>query len=138
MFTFLLRFYDENPTIYLIVCSLTLQLCIYCMYVEFFTSSACDQHRLDENLVGQQKNDTQTNSDDFVCKGIEWIKSKFEYYMHITIFTLIQKKKSSLSSNLIFCLRSVPRMQQIFHKYCNKFGEIFRYQHTIDMDRFFQ
>lgn len=135
MFAFLLRFYDENSTIYMIVCCSMLLLWLYFVYMEFFPSPV-DRNRLGMDSCGQQKSETRTISCDFMCKEIPWIKGEVEYYIRMHRFAKKKTSHTLLNANKILYLHSAKRMQQIFHKYCNKFGEALIHQHTTDMDRF--
>lgn len=127
MFAFLLGFYDENPTIYLIVCSLVLLLWIYFMYIELCTLDACDQHRLDMNVQRQQKTETPTISSDLTCKEIEWIKGKSRiWYADLDLAQIYLSLTHSLSlsvflyayhfnANIPFSICTVPNE-------CNRFS----------------
>lgn len=103
MFAFLLGFYDENPTIYLIVCCLALLLWIYFMYMELCTLNACDQHRLDMSLLRQQKTKTPTISSDLMCKEIAWIKGKsWIWYADVDLAKIYNSLILSLSRFLYY------------------------------------
>lgn len=113
MFAFLLRFYDENSTIYMIVCCSMLLLWLYFMYMEFFPSPV-DRNRLGMDSCGQQKSETRTISCDFMCKEIPWIKGEVEYYIRMHRFA--KKKPRTLSSMQIkFSICTVPNE-------CNRFS----------------
>lgn len=119
MFAFLLRFYDENSTIYMIVCCLMLLLWLYFVHMEFFPSPV-DSNRLDMDLCGQQKSETRTISCDSMRKEIPWIKGKVEYYIRITQFatkkcsshTLLNANKNSLFAQCQTNATDFPRILQ--------------------------
>lgn len=74
MFTFLSRFYDENPTILLVIFCLTLLLWIYFVLSDFF-KFCTDQNRFDITLPQKKPKSLKISKESF-CKRIAWINGK--------------------------------------------------------------
>lgn len=78
MFAFLLRFLDEYPTIYLIICCLAMLIWVYFFNVE----TNAEQNRLD--IYGKQQKIQSQNIPIVLntIKDIRWIKGKVEFDFH--------------------------------------------------------
>lgn len=87
MFTFLSRFYDENPTILLVMCGLMLLLWFYFVFSEFFKVFT-EQNRFDITLAPKKSKSSKILKES-LCKRIAWINGKRESSMNEVQFPLI-------------------------------------------------
>lgn len=145
MFTFLSQFYDENPTILSVIFCLTLLLWIYFVLSDFF-KFCTNQNRFDTITLAQKKRKSSKISKESLCKSIAWINGKngwtqfsFLIIQHFSSsswkqLNLFYMQTKTISHFICMCLHSANRMQQIFHKYTNKFCGAFHRERTANME----
>lgn len=125
MFAFLSQFLDVNPSIYLIICCSTLLLWLYLMHDEFFNSDAHQTSRLDVYLVHEKKQ-TRKIPNNFNHQEIPWIQGNARFRLPFP--------HAFHANNISIFAHSVDRMQQIFHKYWNKFCGKVLHRDAVDVE----